>query len=91
MITASSLKHPTMTDKILNAVIQASEHASANKGHGKTYIANGKGNNIMRLDVFKPGIVDHLPKGGVIVYGESSRQITKSVEQALGYSFSDIL
>lgn len=45
----------------------------------------------MRLDVFKPGVVDYLPKGGVIVYGESSRQITKSVEQALGYSFSDIL
>lgn len=91
MISSASLKHPKMQDKIMSALIEANENAVIRKGHGKAYIENSKGNNIMRLDVFKAGVVDHLPNGGVIVYGESSRQITGIVEKSIGDKLSSFL
>lgn len=91
MISSASLKHPKMQDKIMSALIEANENALAWKGHGKAYIENSKGNNIMRLDVFKAGIVDYLPNGGVIVYGESSRQITAIVEKSIGSELKSFL
>ncbi len=90
MITATSLKHPVMQERILTALIESNDKAQQT-GHGRAYIANGKGNNIMRLDVFKPGQVSWLPDGGVIVYGDQSRQVTGMVETALGQKFCDLL
>jgi len=90
MLTQTSLKHPVMQDRILSGLIEAQTKAE-NAGHGRAYVANSKGNNIMRVDVFKPGQVDWLPKGGVIVYGESSRTITNMVESALGSKLSDLI
>ena len=90
MITATSLKHPAMQDKILSAMIEAQDKAKST-GHGKAYVANAKGNNIMRIDVFGPGRVIGLADGGVIVYGHESRQITGMVETALGQKFCDLL
>lgn len=90
MLTQTSLKHPAMQDKILSAMIEAQEKAEST-GHGRAYIANGKGNNIMRLDVLKPGQVSWMPDGGVIVYGSESRQVTGMVESALGQKFCDLL
>ena len=90
MITSTSLKHPVMQERILTAVIEAQDNAEKD-GHGRAYIANSSGNNIMRLDVFKAGVVDHLPAGGVIVYGQQSRQITGIVESALGQKFCELI
>lgn len=90
MITAASLKHPKMQDKIVSALIDAQTIATEN-GHGKAYIANAKGHNIMRLDVFAAGNNPRFPAGGVIVYGRESRQITETVETALGQKFCDLI
>lgn len=90
MITATSLKHPAMQEKILNALIESND-AAQKVGHGRAYVANSKGNNIMRLDVFTPGQVSWMPNGGVIVYGDNSRQVTGMVETALGQKFCDLI
>lgn len=90
MITSTSLKHPVMQERILTAVIEAQDNAEKD-GHGRAYIQNSGGNNIMRLDVFKPGRFDHMPNGGVIVYGSESRQITGMVETALGQKFCELI
>jgi len=91
MITQTSLRNPTMINKILEAVVSAQDMADNQGGHGKSYISNKDGDNIMRLDVFKPGIVNQFPNGGVVVYGAESRNITSIVEKALGTTFSTIL
>lgn len=90
MLTSTSLKHPVMQERILNAVIEAQEDAEKD-GHGRAYIANSSGNNIMRLDVFKPGRVDQFPNGGVIVYGRESANMTATVETALGQKFCELI
>jgi hypothetical protein len=89
MITSSSLKHPVMKEKILNALIEANELAVSRHGRGTVYIPNAKGHNIMRLDVYQP-CADH-PQGNVIVFGEGSRQITKAVDSAMGVKLVNIL
>lgn len=90
MLTQTSLKHPVMQDRILAGLIEAQEKAEKD-GHGRAYVANSKKNNIMRIDVFKPDQLAWLPKGGVIVYGESSRTITPMVEAAMGYKLADLI
>lgn len=90
MISQTSLKHPAIQDRILSGLIDAQAKAEKD-GHGRAYVANSKGNNIMRVDVFKPGQVEWLPMGGVIVYGECSRTITGIVEAALGSKLSDLI
>lgn len=89
MITSASLKHPVMKEKILNALIEADELAYTRHGHGKAYIANAKGHNIMRLDVHHP--CKDYPEGTVIVFGEGSRQITSSVDKAMGVRLNHIV
>lgn len=91
MITASYLNRPVVMMKVRAAVVEATKAALDTDGHGRAYITDYEDNNIMRLDVFKPGNHALFPAGGVIVYGEGSCQITKMVEEAIGQPFSELL
>jgi hypothetical protein len=91
MITPSYLKRPVVIMKVRAAVVEATKAAVDTDGHGRAYITDYEDNNIMRLDVFVPGNNDLFPAGGVIVYGEGSKQITSMVEEATGKPFSELL
>lgn len=84
MITATSLKHPVMQERILNAVIDAQEKAQVS-GYGIVNIPNSKGDNVLRL---------HLSKTGVEVFDITatfSSDITTRVETALGQKFCELI
>lgn len=91
MITSTSLTHPSMVEKILNALVESEAKSKANGERGTSYIQNKHGNNVMRLDIYRPGCASHLPKGGVVVFGAESRQITAMVEKALGISLNSLI
>jgi hypothetical protein len=91
MITSSYLKRPVVIMKVRAAVVEATKAAVDSDGHGRAYITDYEDNNIMRLDVFVPGNHDLFPAGGVIVYGEGSKQITSLVEDSIGKPFSELL
>ncbi|MNC31810.1 hypothetical protein D3C76_165420 [compost metagenome] len=91
MITSTSLKHPVMQERILNALIEAQADLKADGGHGQAYIQNSGGKDIMRVDIFKPGVLHNLPAGGVVVYGRKSVDITGMVETALGQKFCELI
>lgn len=91
MITSSYLKRPVVIMKVRAAVLEATEVAVNTDGHGRAYITDYEDNNIMRLDVFLPGNHDLFPNGGVIVYGEGSKQITSMVEEAIGIKLANLI
>ena len=91
MITSTSLKHPVMQERILNALIEAQEDLIKDGGHGQAYVANSSGKDVLRVDIFKPGVLHAMPAGGVIVYGRKSVDITGMVETALGQKFCELI
>lgn len=91
MITSSYLKRPVVMMKVRAAVVEATKAAVDKDGHGRAYITDYEDNNIMRLDVFLLGNHELFPTGGVIVYGEGSKQITSMVEDAIGSKLADLI
>lgn len=80
----TALAHPTIKRKIRHAVWLAKLEAYAKRrdgisyqgqSAGRQYVANRKGNNILRIDWFV--------LGGLVVYGDQSRNITAMVAKAL--------
>lgn len=90
MITATSLKHPATQERILTGLIEAQDIANVKGDWGCVYVANAKGQNIMRIDVMLPG-APQLPEGGVRVYGKFAVDITDTVETALGQKFCELI
>jgi hypothetical protein len=91
MITSTSLKHPVMQERILNGLIEAQEDLKMDGGHGQAYIMNSAGKDVLRIDIFKPGVLRTMPAGGVIVYGRKSVVVTEMVETALGQKFCELI
>lgn len=85
MITATSLKHPVMQERILNAVIAAQEKAQV-YGYGVECIPNSKGDYILRLHMSKAGAVEVFD-----VTSLYSSDITGRVESALGQKFCELI
>lgn len=81
MLTLTSLKHPTIAQKLKRAVWLAKLEAFAmlkKQGYpqrAKQYVANRKGNNILRIDW-------HTTTG-LTAYGDCSVNITHTIKQAL--------
>lgn len=77
-LNRTALTHPTMIAKIRRGMYYASKGMGhlMNGHNNRVYIENAKGRNIMRLD-WVGG------RQGYIVYGNESRNVTRTVRNAL--------
>lgn len=72
----TALRAPAFIRKIGRAMRESVDNCAAwNNGHGKAYVANKRGNNVMRVSYFHGR--------GFVFYGDQARNITPRVIAAL--------
>jgi len=78
MITTTSLKHPVIREKLMQAMDLALQgRGEEMNGHGnRCYVQNRKGRNVMRVNWIES-------EKDWIVYGSESRNITDAVLTAV--------
>lgn len=80
-LPVTALRAPAFIAKIGRAMREAADNSASRYGHGKAYVTNKRGHNVIRVDYFRGE--------GFVFYGDQSRNITSRVITALR-QFGDV-